>query len=111
MKALLKRALRPLIHKFEGRLSRLIKEAVLPVIAAELERSIRPSLDSTRAEVSDSCNRTEDDIAYLRRSTQENILLLDSLVRELVRVQTTLEALEPGAQVEAESETERLMIG
>ena len=111
MKALLKRALRPLVQKLEGRLSRLIKAAVLPVIAAELDRPIRPALDTTRAEVRDSCDRTEDFIAYLRRATQENTLLLDSLVRELVRVQTRLETLEPAELLEEEPATERLMIG
>ena len=102
MKSLLKRALRPLVLKIEGRMSRLIEAAVRPVVAAELERAIRPALDTTRAEVRDSCNRTEDILAYLQRSAQEDTLLLDSLVRELVRVH---------ARLEEEPVPERVMIG
>ena len=111
MKSLLKRALRPLVLKIEGRLTRLLEAAVQPVVAAELDRAIRPAIDATRAEVRDSCDRTEDTVAYLRRAAQENTFLLDSLVRELVRLQTQLETLEPDARLEEQAGTERLMIG
>jgi hypothetical protein len=111
MKSLLKRALRPLVLKIEGRITRLLEAAVRPVVSAELDHAIRPVIDATRAEVRESCHRTEDVVGYLRRSAQENTLLLDSLVRELVRVQTQLETLETVALLEEESEAERLMIG
>jgi hypothetical protein len=94
MRALLKRLLRPLIHKLDGRFCRLVEATVRPVVAAELERAITPALDAARVELRDSCARTEDLVAYLRRSAQENTLLLDSLVRELVRLQMQLEPLE-----------------
>ena len=45
----------------------------------------------------DSCNRTEDVVAYLRQASQENTLLLDSLLRELVRMQMQIETFEPVA--------------
>ena len=111
MKSLLKRALRPLVLKIEGRITRLLEAAVRPVVADELQRAIRPALDATRADVRDSCNRTEEIVAYLRRAAQENTLLLDSLVREIVRMQTQIETLEPAARFEEEPETEGLMIG
>jgi hypothetical protein len=111
MKSFLKRALRPLVLKLEGRITRLLEAAVRPVVADELQRAIRPALDATRADVRDSCSRTEDVVAYLRRSAQENTLLLDSLVREIVRVQSQLEPREPDAGLEVEPAPERLMIG
>jgi hypothetical protein len=111
MKSLLKRALRPLVLKIEGRITRLLEAAVRPVVSAELDRAIRPAIEATRAEVRDSCHRTEDVVAYLRRASLENTLLLDSLIRELVRLQTQIETLEPVAQFEEEPEKEGLMIG
>jgi hypothetical protein len=112
MKSLLKRAIRPLVLKIEARVSRLIESTVRPLVVAEIERTIRPTLDATRAEVRGSCERTEDVVAYLRRAAQENTLLLDGLTRELVRVQMQLESLEPVAPLEdEESGAERLMIG
>ena len=111
MKRLLKRAIRPLVLKIEGRITRLLEAAVRPVVTTELDRAIRPAIDATRAEVRDSCNRTEDIVAYLRRASQENTLLLDSLVRELVRMQTQIEMLEPAARFEVEPEQEGVMIG
>ncbi len=110
MKSLLKRVLRPLVHRIEARISRLVEATVRPLVVAELEHAIRPALDATRAAVRDSCDRTEDVVSYLRQSAQENTLLLDSLVRELVRVQMQLETLEPVVPFE-ESAEEPLMIG
>jgi hypothetical protein len=119
MKSLLKRGiwslqqrlvswLRPLVHKLDDRIIRLVAEAVRPVVVDELERRVRPSLDATQAVVRDSSERTEEIVAYLRRSAQENTLLLDSLVRELVRVQMQLDAIE---RPEPEEAGEGLMIG
>jgi hypothetical protein len=112
MKSLLKRLFGPLVRRIEGRISRLITAAVRPVVSAELERLIQPGLDATRAEVHASGERTEEILVHLRRSAQENTLLLDSLVRELVRMQMQLAMSEPAATgTETEAESERLMIG
>jgi hypothetical protein len=98
MKALLKRSLRnllrPLVHKVDGRICWLVESTVRPLVVAELEQRVIPTLDATRADVRASCARTEDLVAYLRRSSQQNTLLLDSLVRELVRLQMQVESLE-----------------
>jgi hypothetical protein len=119
MKTLLARRirglLRPLVHRIDGRFCGLVAATVRPLLVAELERVVTPALDATRADVSASVARTEDVLAYLRQSAQENTLLLDSLVRELVRLQlrvATLEAMIDGRE-ESEEETaaERLMIG
>jgi hypothetical protein len=105
MKSMLKRALRalgrrlkpfirPLVRKVDNRISGLIEATVRPLIVAENERRIRPALDDTAAIVRAHIDRNEDVITYLRHTTRENTLLLDSLVRELIRVQTQLESLQ-----------------
>jgi hypothetical protein len=100
MGSLLKRLLRPLVHKVEGRIRWLVEQTLQPLIAAELERAFQPTLDAARADVHESCDRAQELIEYLRRSAQENTLLLDSLVRELVRLQMQVEALETSAALE-----------
>jgi hypothetical protein len=106
MLARLKRSLRglllPVVRRIDGRIRWLIETTVRPLVVAELEERVTPALHATRADVRASCARTEDLVAYLRRSSQENTLLLDSLVRELVRLQMQVEALETTAQGEPE---------
>lgn len=128
--SMLKTLARPLVRKVDGRIGRLIEETVRPMIAEERERHVRPALDATAATVRENMARTGDVLEYLRRTAQEDTLLLDSLVRELIRVQGHLESLRqvvedqdrlPGrssrqddgdrfATIEAES-AGRLMIG
>jgi hypothetical protein len=100
MGSMLKRLFRKLYHKLDGRIARRIEETLRPLIAAELERSIQPAINAARAEVHDSCTRADELIESLRRSSQENTLLLDSLVRELVRLQMQVEALETSGALE-----------
>jgi hypothetical protein len=100
MGSLLKRLLRPLWRKIDGRICRKIEAILQPLIAAELERAIQPAIDAARADVHDNCTRADELIASLRRSAQENTLLLDSLVRELVRLQMQVEALETSGALE-----------
>lgn len=125
----LKPILRPLVRKVDGRFSALVEATVRPLVVAELERRVRPALEATESTVRESIDRTEEVMQYLRRTAQENTLLLDSLVRELVRVQVQLEALEqlvpddasdranrhdardPFAPLEEISAGDRLMIG
>jgi hypothetical protein len=138
MKSLLKRSLRalwrslapvhrPLLRKLDGRFSRLVEAAVRPLVVGEFERRIHPALDATTAVVREHVDRNEDAVEFLRRTAQENTLLLDSLVRELVRVQMQLEALDesvadrssrddvdpadPFAPIRETTPAERLMIG
>jgi hypothetical protein len=117
---------RPLLRKLDGRFTGLVEATVRPLVVAELERRIHPALDATTAVVRDHIDRNEDAVQFLRRTAQENTLLLDSLVRELVRVQMQLEALDgsvadrssrddvdpadPFAPIR-ETTAERLMIG
>jgi hypothetical protein len=111
----LKRLLRKLYHKIDGRISRRIEDILRPLIAAELERAIQPAIEAARADVHDSCTRADELIAHLRRSAQENTILLDSLVRELVRLQMQIEGPETSRQdppaFEEESAGERVMVG
>jgi uncharacterized protein YeeX (DUF496 family) len=81
---------RPLLRKAGGWIGGIVEGTVTTV----LERRVRPALDSTTAAVRDNIDRTDDVLQYLRRSAQENTLLLDSLVRELIRVQMQIETLE-----------------
>jgi hypothetical protein len=89
----LKSVLRPLARKIDGRFIGLVEAAVRPLVVAELELRVRPALEATTEVVRENFDRTGDVVQYLHRSAQENTLLLDSLVRELVRVQMQLEAL------------------
>jgi hypothetical protein len=111
VKRMLRRLLAPLADKVDARIGRVVAETVRPLVAAELERGVRPALDATAAAVRDSCARTEDVVAYLRRSAQEDTLLLDSLVRELVRLQMQVERLQPSGTLDLENTEDRLMIG
>jgi hypothetical protein len=106
MGSLLKRLLRPLVRKVDGRMCRKIEEVLRPLIAAELERAIQPAINTARADVHDSCTRADELIAYLRRSAQENTLLLDSVVRELVRLQRQVEALEMNGVLETSTQAQ-----
>jgi hypothetical protein len=90
----LKSLLRPLIRKVDGRFTGLVEATVRPLVVAELELRVRPALDATTEVVRENIDRTQDVVQFLRRSAQENTLLLDSLVRELVRVQMQLETLQ-----------------
>jgi hypothetical protein len=90
----LKSLIRPLIRKIDGRFTGLVEATVLPLVVAELELRVRPALEATTEVVRENIDRTEDVVQFLRRSAQENTLLLDSLVRELVRVQMQLETLQ-----------------
>jgi hypothetical protein len=111
MKSLLKRLLKPLVQKIEGRLGRTVEAAVRTMLAAELERAIQPSLEATVAAVHSSCDRTEEIVAYLRRSSQENTLLLDSLVRELVRLQMQVDELAASLPAGNDAHAEEVMLG
>jgi hypothetical protein len=90
----LKSLLRPLIRKLDGRFCGLVEATVRPLVVAELELRVRPALESTTEVVRENTDRTVEVVQFLRRSAQENTLLLDSLVRELVRVQMQLETLQ-----------------
>ena len=85
---------RPILRKIDGRFTRLVEETVRPIVVSELERRIHPALDATMTAVCEHIRKNEAAVDYLRRTAQENTLLLDSLVRELVRVQMRLEALD-----------------
>jgi hypothetical protein len=115
---------RPIVRKAEARLGAFLEATVRPLVAEELERRVHPSLDATAAVVRENIGRTEDVVQFLRRSAQENTLLLDSLVRELIRVQLQLEALQqhvhdrgpgdpadPFATLDDATAGEQLMIG
>jgi hypothetical protein len=82
------------LRKLDGRFTRLVEQTVRPLVVAELECRVRPALDSTTTLVRDHVERNQDAVEFLRRTARENTLLLDSLVRELIRVQTQLEALD-----------------
>jgi hypothetical protein len=126
-KQAIRQLLRPLVRKFGGWVSRFVASTVCPLIVAEFERRVCPALDTTTSAVRENIDRTEAVVAHLQRTVQENTLLLDSLVRELVRVQMNLENLEQliaeesrcavpsDRDLDADSEdalsAERLMIG
>jgi hypothetical protein len=93
-KQTIRQLLRPLVRKFGGWVSRFVDSTVCPLIVAEFERRVCPPLETTTSVVRESIDRTEAVVAHLQRTLQENTLLLDSLVRELVRVQMNLETLE-----------------
>ena len=133
MKSLVKRSLRaiwrtlsplhgPLLRKIDNRIIVLVEATVRPLVVAELEQRVRPGLDATTSVVRENIDRTGDVVDFLRRSAQENTLLLDSLVRELIRVQMQLETLREQVQdndddrgdharIRETSPAERLMIG
>jgi hypothetical protein len=127
MKSLIKRSLRaawralaplrrPIARRVEARLAAFLEATVRPMVVEEIERRVRPSLDATRSVVRENFGRTDDVVQFLRRSAQEDTLLLDSLVRELTRLQLQVEALrqivdDRDAMSDGDSATERLMIG
>jgi transposase len=127
MKSMIKRMLRaawkglaplrrPIARRVEARLAAFLEATVRPMVVEELERRVRPPLDATTSVVRENIGRTEDVVQFLRRSAQEDTMLLDSLVRELTRVQIQIEALrqivdDRAATLDGDSAAERLMIG
>jgi hypothetical protein len=119
MKSLIQRSLRsawralgplrrPIARRVEARVAAFLEATVRPMIVEELDRRVRPSLDATTSVVRENIARTGDVVQFLRRSAQEDTLLLDSLVRELTRLQVQLEAIRQAVDERAE---DRLMIG
>lgn len=108
---------RPLARKLDAWIGGVVETRVRALIVEEHGR-LRPALDATTATVREHIDRNEDTVGYLRRTSRENTLLLDSLVRELVRMQAQLESirrdvedLAPDGADGANSSAERLMIG
>ncbi len=101
---------RPVGEKIDRRLTALIEATV----TAELERRVRPALEATATAVNTQIERTDELHGRLHASSQEHSFMLDSLVRELVRLQAQLEVLSHEVldhDHDHAAEEERLLIG